>query len=508
MGSGRAFLWGAAILVLALAAVWLRANSGEVPWWAMSVSLVLPVMAVIVSRAYPSIALYGAAALSLVSVWFSIGLCVTAFMHGDRADRMRPALIAFGGTAAGGTLLVVLAGGTFREWLVLIATVMFAGLLPWLVGRYRRQRQELIQAGWLRAEMLEREREAMAEQVRLRERARIAQEMHDSLGHEISLIALRAGMLEVAPDLADSQRAAAQQLRRSAAAAIDRLHQIIDVLRDEGEGPPLHPVDESIDVLIERARSSGMRITVRYDGDAVRSPQLVDRAAYCVVREALTNAAKHAPGAPVTVRLARSDDRTLVTVANEPPAGAPPAERRRTGRGLIGMEERVRLVGGSLRVRSLTGGFEVHADLPHAASGVDVAPVGGRPATDVGQSESSRRLSHARRRLRRGLAAAIVVPFVCLVVVLVGLHNYTSFNAVLNSSDFERIQVGQRRADIDAMLPSRQVPGRPASEPTIPAGSTCEYYTDGNFLVRAHAYRLCFLDGRLVTKDVLSGNSD
>jgi signal transduction histidine kinase len=504
-----ALLW-CALSAVVLAGWWLPGGPRDsVSWWALSGCLLLLAMVIVVSRTNPLVALSGTAALSLVTVWFSGALCIVAYRHGRGTGRMRSAMLVLGAAAVTGTLLVVASGALVRDWLVMLSVLVFGGVLPWLVGRYRRQRFELIRAGWVRAEMLEREQQVRAEQVRLRERARIAQEMHDSLGHEISLIALRAGALEVAPDLAGAHRAAAEQLRRSAGAATERLGEIIGVLREDGDAVPMQPAREAVTDLVERARASGMAVTLDRQGDPAALPDMVDRAAYCVAREALTNATKHAPGAPVAVRLVHSSSDTLVTVVNEPAARRPTADRPSGGYGLIGMRERVRLVGGSMHAGPRDGGgFEVSARLPHTLATADRAPGDERLPVAAERTESSWRLDRETRRLRRRLVVVIVVPFVALITILVGYYSYVSFNAVLNSSDFDLLRVGQSRSEIEPMLPPRQVPGRPDTEPPIPVGSSCEYYSDGSFLVRSHVYRLCFAGGRLVAKDNLSPSAD
>jgi signal transduction histidine kinase len=499
-------LW-CALSAVVLVGWWLPGGprDGGVSWWALAGCLLLLAMALVVSRTHPLAALAGTAALSLVTGWFSAALGVVAYLHGRQAGRMRSALLVLGAAAVAGTLLVVASGATVRTWLGMLSVLVFGGVLPWLVGSYRRQRFELIRAGWLRAEMLEREQEATAEQVRLRERARIAQEMHDSLGHEISLIALRAGALELAPDLDPRYRAAAEQVRRSAGEATERLREIIGVLRVDGDSVPMQPARDAVTDLVERVRASGMAVTLDCQGDLERLPDLVHRAAYSVVREALTNAARHAPGASVTVRLIRPGTDTVVTVVNAAPARQPPADRPRGGHGLISMRERVRLVGGSLHAGpGEGGGFEVTARLPHAAAPADRPTADERRPVPAERTESSWRLDRETRRLRRRLVAVILVPFVALVAILVGYYSYVSFNAVLNSSDFDRLRVGQSRAEIEPLLPPRQVPGRPDTEPPKPLNSSCEYYSDGSFLVRSHVYRLCFAGGRLVAKDDLS----
>ncbi|OPF71594.1 histidine kinase [Streptomyces antioxidans] len=118
-----------------------------------------------------------------------------------------------------------------------MAAVAGAVVLPWFVGRFCRHR-----AGWERAARLEREQRLIAEQARLR-RARIAQDMHDVLGHELSLTALSAGALKLAPGLTDGHREAAGDIRAGAAGAVDRLGEVISVLRQEPDGAPPEPGD-------------------------------------------------------------------------------------------------------------------------------------------------------------------------------------------------------------------------------------------------------------------------
>lgn len=106
-------------------------------------------------------------------------------------------------------------------------------MLPWFAGRFWCQYQQLVRAGWERADQLQREQQLIADQARLRERARIAQDMHDVLGHELSLIALSAGALKLAPDLEEHHQGAAGDIRVRAAAAVERLGEVIGVLREE-----------------------------------------------------------------------------------------------------------------------------------------------------------------------------------------------------------------------------------------------------------------------------------
>ncbi len=137
-------------------------------------------------------------------------------------------------------------------WLVMLLLALLLVVLPWLIGRYRAQQALLASAGWDRAERIEREQRMAIDQERLRERSRIAEDMHDSVGHELSLIALRAAALELDPSLPEEHRRAATQLREAAATATDRLGEIIGVLRDADA--PVMPRDETV---ADAGRSGG-----------------------------------------------------------------------------------------------------------------------------------------------------------------------------------------------------------------------------------------------------------
>lgn len=141
-----------------------------------------------------------AAAPALFTVSYGPALGVFALLLGLRAGRARPAVLCFAAVGCAGTVRIVLVGvDPAPEWLVMTGTLLFGCVFPWLGGRYWRQSRELAAEGWLRAARLEDEQRLTEERARLRERSRIAQDMHDSLGHELSLIALRAGALQVAP---------------------------------------------------------------------------------------------------------------------------------------------------------------------------------------------------------------------------------------------------------------------------------------------------------------------
>ncbi|MDQ7907136.1 histidine kinase [Phytohabitans sp. ZYX-F-186] len=415
-------------VVLAVPVVLAWPGHNAYPLWLLLLSIAALGAAVGVSRRYPLASLFVVVALTAVDGNFSFSLPVVSYLVGRRMASVLPAAIGFLAIVAVATPYVLVDAGFF-VWTQMAGVLVYAGLFPWLVGRYRRQQQDLVAAGWEHAEQLEREQRMAADQVRLRERTRIAEDMHDSLGHELSLIALRAGALELDPDLDERHRDAAGELRASAGAATERLREIIGVLRDQTEPAPVRPVDEDIAELVRRAKDSGMAVDLAYEGEIGPLPPMVDRAAYRVVQEALTNANKHAPGAAVTVRIRRGETAATVTVRNAaPPAGPLPAPVPGR-RGLVGMTERVRLAGGTLSAaRPPSGGFEVVARLPYAA-----APAPPTPET----STDRRRL--VQRQARRGLIAAFAVPVALGAVVggtALAYYAYVTANSVLPPAEY------------------------------------------------------------------------
>ncbi|KDN23407.1 sensor histidine kinase [Amycolatopsis rifamycinica] len=481
-------------------------------YWELACGLAVVAGSVATARRYPAvslgIALAGALAVPFpygdhVPVWVVFVLVAMSYQAGLRMPRARPGILT--GTACavlGLPIALVFGQDGLGDWAAMVAILVFAGLSPWLLGRYVRVRGELARSGWRRAEEMESRQRLVAEQARLRERARIASDMHDSLGHELSLIAVRAAALEVAGGLDDAQRDAAAQLRTSAATATERLREIIGVLREDAA--PVEPVQGDLGELISRARASGLLIESTVDCES--APPMVARAAYRVVQEALTNVAKHAPGAAVTIRVLSTGTQTDVSVVNAPPPAGPLPGAASGHVGLIGLRERVRLAGGTLRAGPDAGGFAVTATLPHGAAPVE------RQETDddePGPSTSARALELARRDVRRSLIQAVAVPLALFAIVLAVAG--IAFLYLWNSSElptpvYERLRIGQPRAEVAPQLPENQRAARPLrSEPPVPAvsGVACEYYGAGQSWLESDyaAYRLCFADGKLVAKD-------
>jgi signal transduction histidine kinase len=239
-------------------------------------------------------------------------------------------------------------------------------------GLYMRARRELVASLRERAERLAADQERSAEQAREAERRRIAREMHDVLAHRLSLLSVHAGALEFHPDAPPGEIAeAAAVIRTSAAAALADLRQVITVLREDAtaaDGPPQPGFGQLAD-LLEESRSAGMTLNAHIDlADVGELPAALGRTAYRVVQEGLTNARKHAPGAPVEVTVTADGEAVMAEVISRRPAvmtGPVPAASAGAGAGLIGLAERAALAGGRLEHGPNTiGDFILRATIP------------------------------------------------------------------------------------------------------------------------------------------------
>jgi signal transduction histidine kinase len=242
--------------------------------------------------------------------------------------------------------------------------------LGWgLVVRVRRETVLSLRA---RAERLDEERQRSAELAREAERRRIAREMHDVLAHRLSLLSIHAGALEFRPDApAGEIAAAAAVIRTSATAALTELREVLTVLREDAAGtaPPL-PALAQLPALFEESRAAEMSLQAHIDVPAAEFlPEALGRTAYRVVQEGLTNARKHSPGAAVDVTVSGHGPRglTVEVVSHSPGAAATAGGLAPAGggAGLIGLAERLALVGGELEHGTTSGGdFVLRATVP------------------------------------------------------------------------------------------------------------------------------------------------
>jgi signal transduction histidine kinase len=250
-----------------------------------------------------------------------------------------------------------------------------AGWLAWLVTfvagceLWRARRERLVHE---RAVREEGRRRHGAE-----ERLRIAQELHDSLGHHVSLINVQAGVALYLIDEDPGQaRAALAVIKQASRDLLVDMRAALGVLRAVDEQPPRAPTAglDRLDGLLADNRAAGLPVALDVRGAPRRLPASIDHAAYRIVQEALTNVRRHAAASTATVRLRYTDDRLEVQIdddGNGFPGTTPPGG----GSGVAGMRERAAALDGSLIVGPRPGGgFRVRAELPLGSGPVEDAP--------------------------------------------------------------------------------------------------------------------------------------
>jgi signal transduction histidine kinase len=244
----------------------------------------------------------------------------------------------------------------------------------WVVGqnaRFRRVQADLLEERALRAEREREERERVAV---LEERSRLAREIHDVIAHSVGVIAVQAGaaraVAEQRPDRAREALAAIEDVSKD---TLVELRRALGALRAPGDEAALRPAPGLADLpeLVEQVGRAGVTVTLSEEGDRRDVPSGVDLSAYRVVQEALTNAVKHA--GPTTARvLVRYEDAWLeVVVADDGASSSRPAGEVSTngGQGLIGMRERVSMLGGEFAAGPAGNGFRVRARFPLRGNG-------------------------------------------------------------------------------------------------------------------------------------------
>lgn len=333
---------------------------------AVLAALVVSVL-IAVRRRVPLLVLAAATALQVLTFTALLTLPVAAFTAASRVPRRTgvPALLASA---------VAVGVAAFQYYPDPFGALFYAVVLvlaPAGFALYLRQRRELLAALTDRAERAERERDLRARQARADERTRIAREMHDVVAHRMSLVVLHAGALGTAAH--DPARTAdtAELIRQVGHQALGELRAALTVLRSEPGGAPAPrtplPTIGEVEGLVAQSRTAGLAVDLRIEGSPVPVDLPIGRAVHGVVREALTNLHKHAPSAPASVVLAYAADGVEVAVRNGAPR-TPPPPLPSGGAGLLGLAERVRLVGGRLHAGpTADGGFAVVAALPLSA---------------------------------------------------------------------------------------------------------------------------------------------
>jgi signal transduction histidine kinase len=338
-----------------------------VPLYALAIALVIAL-----GYRKPTAAFVTALILSALAGGAYVLLLWAAYQAGHGArSRLDAAVVV--GAAVGGF------GAQFATWSVsprtisnLVVTYAVFVALPLLVGRYLAQNGRLVSALDRHNRQLRQQRELVAEQERLRERLRIARDMHDSIGRRLSLVAVQAAALEVSTP--PEQRQPVRQLAATARNAVAELHELVSALRAEDETRARSCGMETIGAVVADFQAAGVPVTLRERGEPRPLSVAAGQAAYRMVEEGLTNAAKHAPGQPIAVRVEWEPDALLLTVVNslpdrlatplDSPGSTVRAETTGAGHGLSGLTERLGPVGGLLDHRRSDDGFRLFAMLP------------------------------------------------------------------------------------------------------------------------------------------------
>jgi signal transduction histidine kinase len=294
-------------------------------------------------------------------IWLTLILAyVTAVLRGHRRAAAIVAVIGF---------LVL----PWLDYLIRDAAApplaFLAGLAAWL----------LVLLGAAEIVRIRRERVAEAalieEEETLRraseERLRIARELHDALGHHLSLINVQSGVaLHLNEDLPEQVRTSLAAIREASKEGLTELRSVLDILRDEGERAPRSPTSTlaRLDDLVSQAAAAGLEVRAETVGDVRPLPFGVDVAAFRIVQEALTNVTRHTRGATATVRVSYGEEALTVQVDDDG-KGSRTDGAAGTGKGIVGMRERVGALGGELQAGpGPDGGFRVRATLPLAGA--------------------------------------------------------------------------------------------------------------------------------------------
>jgi signal transduction histidine kinase len=421
----------------------------------------------------------------------------------------------FGGKRLIGTLAAELAGqlalSTVRtgatsiaQLLLTTAVFLFINVFPATLAQLSAQRRRILTLMHERTVHLRQQQEVVAERARVREANRIAREMHDSLGHRLTLISLYAGALRCAPEQSEQTL---RLIHTASTGAMDELANILAVLREETNGDESRQRASLADVedLVDRARSAGAHIELVRTGEAVAVPAMIDQAAYRTVQEGITNALRHARGGTIRAAVRYEDDALVVEVVNGP---GEPYHGSTSGQGLYGLAERIRIAGGVLyHGAEPDGGFRLAATLPltSTAPRADAVPsVPSVPAVPDEFGEDLRRVDQRRRMWTVGvIAGTVVVLGLCAGGVWLGATEQT-----VSRETYDSLRIGADAHSVQRKLPDRSAQVVPGPDVVAaPPGEDCVTYRAAPTIRSTNpdrGYRFCFRDGALISKEALN----
>jgi signal transduction histidine kinase len=339
--------WGVALLAVLLTAL-------PLAWRELAPVWVVTVQAAAVALAA---ALSGPGELALMP-WLAAGVGVYSLgEHGSRGE------LIWGGVIAVAAYMSV---GLFEQDGGHVAAgglLTFAALAVGRAVRIMGVETDVLEA---RTAELERERDERARAAVAAERERIARELHDVIGHSISVMGVQAGAVRrVLDPKLEREREALLAVERTGRDAVTEMRRLLGLLRSDGEAPAESlPTLSRAPHLVSEMRHAGLNVGLELDGELDDLPPGPALAGFRILQEGLTNALRHAPDAQVWVNIRRTPVQVEIDVLQD--RGEPqPAPEGGIGHGLVGMRERVALYGGRLRVGPRPdGGYEVRAVLP------------------------------------------------------------------------------------------------------------------------------------------------
>jgi signal transduction histidine kinase len=356
-------LLGLAVLVMVQAEAWTGAlaTHRQGPHWAQAMGYGLAAAALVIRRLFPlACALMVSGVLALEFAVFGspegFGVLtpplIAAYTVANLEERRR----ALWGLAAVLAMGVAWLGfdpataktGAYAQGVVWLSPWVVA----WLLGAYLRARRLYIEG-------LVREREEKATTAVSEERSRIARELHDVIGHSVSVMTVQASAVRrlMRPDQA-KERAALETVEATGREALAEMRRMVGVLRSGDEGPDL--------ALVENFRRTGLEVVLDIQGPELALPPGLDLTAYRLVQEGLTNTLRHANATRAEVRVCYEKESLQLSVCDN---GRGPVGTAEPGTGLLGMRERVAVYGGALVARAADGGgYELRAQLPLGTS--------------------------------------------------------------------------------------------------------------------------------------------
>ena len=349
-------------------------TSGTSLWFALPAMAVLGIV-IVAHRRFPfagpaaywilatGIAFVDPLLITSAESFFVVGF-VTAFLLGSLPNT-RKAGIGLAIIVVSTAILVDKIPGRATAEVILIP-LDFA--ICWLAGFMLRGTADQAQAAEARAIVAERDREADALRAVVEERTRIARELHDIVGHSVSVMTVQtSGVRRLLRPEQEQEREALLAVERTGREALAEMRRVVGTLRDPDGGPVLAPQPSlsRVDALVAHARETGLPVDLEIEGEPVPLPAGVDLTAYRLVQEGLTNSIKHAAADHAEVHVRYDDGHVEIEVSDDGRGTSGDAPSNGGGHGLVGMRERVSIYGGELEAGPRAeGGFRLRARLP------------------------------------------------------------------------------------------------------------------------------------------------